>query len=112
MGAGYFGYLGFSTLSQMTGSFAKDVTQWARAAAARAQPPQGVVNQMPPPVVNTSVGGLQHVYEVSLLFVFPYQYKLHWAFQRYWTKLIYLQYYDMGRCDLGLDDWWPTFFTV
>lgn len=71
MGAGYFGYLGFSTLSQITVSFAKDLTQWARAAAARAQPPQGVVNQMPPPVVNTSVGGLQHVYEVSLLFVSP-----------------------------------------
>jgi hypothetical protein len=44
MAAGYFGYLGFSTLSQVSVYFAKEIPRWARTAVVRAQQGQATTS--------------------------------------------------------------------
>ncbi|KAH6700646.1 fungal-specific transcription factor domain-containing protein [Leptodontidium sp. MPI-SDFR-AT-0119] len=84
MVAGYFGYLGFSTSSQISLSFAKEITQWARAAVGRAS--EGQVQQGRAPFQGSTVSkGLTTDFEISYDFG------------------------DIGRADFSLDDW-PTFF--
>lgn len=64
MVAGYFGYLGFSTSSQISLSFAKEITQWARAAVGRAS--EGQVQQGRAPFQGSTVSkGLTTDFEIS-----------------------------------------------
>lgn len=64
MGAGYFGYLGFSTLSEFTVTFAKDITEWARASTARGQPQQCTLQGQ---AHLQGLGGVRHQDDNSLL---------------------------------------------
>jgi hypothetical protein len=65
MAAGYFGYLGFSTLSHVTVSFAKEIAQWARTAAARSRQLQADADQIPMPTASNPIGMVQPLFEVS-----------------------------------------------
>jgi hypothetical protein len=58
MAAGYFGYLGFSTLSQDAVSFAKNITHWARAATTMRSQQQCITNDVTSPLHYINAEGL------------------------------------------------------
>lgn len=77
MVAGYFGYLSFSTLSHVTVSFAKEVTQWARAAVEKSRQNEKLQEQIPAALASASpalIADLQPIYDVSLSSLFSFYY--------------------------------------
>lgn len=86
MAAGYFGYLGFSTLSQVSVYFVKEIPRWARTAVERARQGQATTgNDLSSATVSTSFNQ-----ELETLFDFA----------------------NLARYDFGSNDWHNFFQTI